>query len=75
MVEKTPHNLNVFLNQKDASSLAELELSEFDIYKFDCSRKRLVLLYGDDRFSISGMLSCQKDNSRQNSMVHLSVNK
>ena len=29
-------NLNVFLIQKDASSNAEFEVSEFEISRFDC---------------------------------------
>ena len=30
-------NQNAFLNQKDASSFAESEISEFEISRFDCS--------------------------------------
>ena len=34
-------NQNVFLIQKDASSFAEFEISEFEIGRVDCIRKLL----------------------------------
>ena len=45
MVEES--NQNVFLNQIDASSFAEFEISEFKISRVDCMNLNTTILYSN----------------------------